>query len=128
MIYLWDTNACIYFIDNKLSETANQKLINYLENNNPVISFISEIELLVWDTENQSDIDQLNQFVVYSDVIAFDQRIKEETIYIRKTFRIKLPDAIIAATAIVNDFFLLTRNIKDFTKINGLKVADPFQL
>jgi predicted nucleic acid-binding protein len=37
----------------------------------------------------------------------------------------KLPDAIIAATALVNDLTIITRNIKDFDKIEGLEVLNP---
>jgi len=47
---------------------------------------------------------------------------------IRKTFKTKLPDAIIAATAIVNNLSLITRNTKDFEKIQELEVVDPYTL
>jgi predicted nucleic acid-binding protein len=39
-----------------------------------------------------------------------------------------LPDAIIAATAIVYNWALISRNTKDFKNIKGLKVIDPFAL
>lgn len=39
----------------------------------------------------------------------------------------KLPDAIIAATAILNDCSLVTRNIADFTGLDGLEVLNPFE-
>jgi predicted nucleic acid-binding protein len=50
------------------------------------------------------------------------------TIEIRKAYRIKLPDAIIAATALVNDYTLVSRNLGDFEKIEGLTVIDPHSL
>ena len=40
----------------------------------------------------------------------------------------KLPDAIIAATAIINDFTLITHNIKDFQKVTGLQVIDSYTI
>lgn len=40
----------------------------------------------------------------------------------------KLPDAIIAATALVYDLILITRNTADFKSIDGLKVVDPHSL
>jgi len=43
-------------------------------------------------------------------------------------YKIKLPDAIIAATAIVYDLILVTRNISDFKNIDGLHVVDPHML
>jgi len=39
-----------------------------------------------------------------------------------------LPDAVIAATAIVNNSVLLTNNVKDFANIKGLKVINPHHL
>jgi predicted nucleic acid-binding protein len=40
--------------------------------------------------------------------------------------KIKLLDALIAATAIVYQLTLVTRNVGDFNKINGLNLLDPF--
>ncbi len=40
--------------------------------------------------------------------------------------KMKVPDAIIGAAALVLDCNLITRNVSDFTMINGLKVIDPF--
>ncbi len=50
---------------------------------------------------------------------------------LQKTFganKIKLPDAIIAATALVYDLFLISRNTGDFKNINYLKLIDPYNL
>jgi len=41
-----------------------------------------------------------------------------------KKYNIKLPDAVIAATAIVNDFTLISHNFKDFQKIAELHFVD----
>ncbi|WP_425571141.1 PIN domain-containing protein [Olivibacter ginsenosidimutans] len=56
------------------------------------------------------------------------QEVKEETIKIRRRYSIKLPDAIIAATAISHKLTLITRNTKDFSAIKGLKSVNPFAL
>ena len=54
-----------------------------------------------------------------------DQEIAENAIDIRKQYRIKLPDAIIAATANTDDLCLVTRNIEDFKNI-AVKILNPF--
>jgi predicted nucleic acid-binding protein len=51
-----------------------------------------------------------------------------KTIEIRKKYRLKLPDAIIAASALANNHILITNNVADFDKIHKLKVIDPFRL
>lgn len=49
-------------------------------------------------------------------------------ITLRKTKRIDLPDAIIAATALSQNLIIISRNVKDFTGIDGLQVLDPYSL
>jgi predicted nucleic acid-binding protein len=58
-------------------------------------------------------------------VLFIDQKIADMAIEIRKKQRIKLPDAIIAATAKVLNLCLVTRNIDDFKKIE-IQIANPF--
>lgn len=125
--YLWDTNICIYYLQ-QLFPTNTEKFIDQvILDYMPVISVISEIELLSWNTKNKDDLKILQGFVDDIHVIELDKTIKRETANIRKTYKVKLPDAIIAATAISNQLILITRNDKDFSKINGLKLFNPFK-
>jgi predicted nucleic acid-binding protein len=89
------------------------------------LSFISEIELPVWTPENPKDLIVYQQFVANSTVYNVDDSIIAETIRIRKTYKIKLPDALIAATAIVHGFTLIADNDKDFLRITALKYINP---
>jgi predicted nucleic acid-binding protein len=68
----------------------------------------------------------LQSFIGDALVIELEQPIKLKTADIRKAHKIKLPDAIIAATALVYDLTLISRNVIDFKGIQGLKVIDPF--
>src|SRR6185312_9733479 len=90
-----------------------------------IISFVSEIELQSWIPPNQSDLEIYQVFVSQSIIIGVDNNIIKETIRIRKNFKLKLPDALIAATAIVNDLTLLADNDKDFLRIKKLKYFNP---
>ena len=49
-----------------------------------------------------------------------------ETIALRKIQKIKLPDAIIAATALVHNLTIISRNTSDFKNITGLTCLDPY--
>jgi predicted nucleic acid-binding protein len=53
--------------------------------------------------------------------IDLNNKIKEQTIQLKKQNQIKLPDAIIAATAIVNKVPLVTAD-KGFSKVKGLNL------
>lgn len=93
----------------------------------PCISAITEIELLCWKTATQKDLDVLSNFIKDVLVIELEQAIKYKTAEIRKAVRIKLPDAIIAATALVHNLTLVTRNAKDFNHISALPTINPWE-
>ncbi|MEL7532264.1 MAG: type II toxin-antitoxin system VapC family toxin, partial [Bacteroidota bacterium] len=58
------------------------------------------------------------------EVLPLTEDIVQKTIMLRKQYRIKLPDAIIAATALHYDLQLITRNFDDFKQIKGLTYLD----
>ncbi len=57
-----------------------------------------------------------------------DLAIIKQAILVRRETKIKLPDAIIAATALVRDLTLVSRNEKDFSQVKGLKWINPHAL
>jgi predicted nucleic acid-binding protein len=59
--------------------------------------------------------------------IPLTSEIAEQTIALRKLYKIKLPDAIIAATAMIQALQLITRNSSDFARITGLLILNPFE-
>lgn len=126
--YLWDTNTAIYYLQQQFSANAEKFIDDVLQKEPPVISAITEIELLCWKTANEKDIDVLQNFINDAFVIEIEQSIKLKTANIRKLYHVKLPDAIIAATALTYELTLITRNIKDFEKIEGLKIISPYNL
>lgn len=63
------------------------------------ISFISQIELLVWNPENPNDLKIYQSFVSQSTIVGLQDGIIQETIRIRKSYKLKLPDALIVATS-----------------------------
>ena len=83
---------------------------------------INRIELLGFKGLNERESDALGSFIFNSIVFDLEEDIILETILIRKMYSIKLPDAIIAATCLVNNCTLITNNIKDFDKITGFQL------
>src|SRR3546814_662696 len=125
--YLIDTSAVIKYLNGTFPEKALAFLDDVVDNESS-ISFISEIELQVWAPQNPDDLLIYQQFVASSAVIGVDEQVTSETIRVRKTHKIKLPDALIAATAIVNNLILIADNDKDFLKVSGLKYTNPKSL
>jgi len=122
--YLIDTNAIIDYLESKLPEKSNL----LLDNIKFQLSVISRVELLAWPKATENQIKLLTEFITASHIFDFDEPVILKSIEIRKKYHIKLPDAIIAATAIANKLTLVTRNISDFSKISDLKLLDPYHL
>ncbi len=124
MGYVIDSNAVIDYLSGQLP-AAGMSFMNTIINDIPVISTITQIEVLGFN--NPPEIETLlTQFIDDSLVITLNDEIVNTTIAIRKKHKIKMPDAIIAATAIVLDYALITRNTSDFKKLNSLKTIDPW--
>jgi predicted nucleic acid-binding protein len=71
----------------------------------------------------------IQAFISTANVIDLHEEIIVKTSELRRSgLKIKLPDGIIAATALVHGLTLLTRNISDFKQVPGLQLNDPFQL
>lgn len=71
---------------------------------------------------------QLMDFIQIATIYQLDNAIVEQTIILRQQHKIKTPDAIIAATALIHGFTLIIRNLFDFKNIPELNVIDPYTL
>jgi predicted nucleic acid-binding protein len=120
--YLIDTNAVIDYLDNKLPDKAAE-LIDGIE---AKISVITRMELLAWPGASKKQTLILNEFIDAVEVFNLEEPVILKAIEIRKENKTKLPDAIIAATALTHKLTLITRNMKDFEKIEGLKTLDSY--
>jgi predicted nucleic acid-binding protein len=124
MGYVIDSNAVIDYLSGQIPEEG-MSFMNAIINDTPVISIITQIEVLGFNNPTEIEI-LLTQFIDDSLVITLNDDIVKTTISIRKKNRIKMPDAIIAATAIILDYALITRNTADFKKLSSLKIIDPW--
>jgi len=123
---LLDTNTVIYFLDNLMAEKALDFIERCLDDQGGAISVISKIELMGWRDGSPKQLQNVTDFIQEIAVLQLTDAVVDKTIEIRRSQKIKLPDAVIAATAIVHDFTLISRNDEDFRKIPGLKYLNPF--
>ena len=114
-------NKSKFFIHN-LSKTA--KLSPQRITGNHSLLFVHYAEFLGFKGITQASED----FISMANVIEINKAIIDACISIRKEHMIKLPDAIIAATALVYDLTIISRNTSDFKNITGLTVVDPHTL
>ena len=118
--YLIDTNIVVQFSERNLQPPARAFLVPIIDSDF-CFSVVNKIELLGFSVQRK-DIAEL---VATANVIGLTDAIVEQTIAVRRSKKIKLPDAIIAATCIVHQLTLLTHNGSDFHGIKGLKIVDP---
>ncbi|MEX0811453.1 MAG: type II toxin-antitoxin system VapC family toxin [Chitinophagales bacterium] len=124
--YLVDSNAVIDYLGKKLS-ASGMDFMDSIINAVPNVSVISKIEVLGYNAPREH-YKLLSEFMADSTVMDLTDNIVDKTIEIRKQHKTKLPDAIIASTAIVYGLDLISRNTSDFKDIKELTIIDPHSL
>jgi predicted nucleic acid-binding protein len=98
--FLIDTNIVIDVLGNVMPDNIK----NYISQMPLIVSAVTYIEILGWHKAESSQL----------------------TTLVRQQKKIKLGDAIIAATALVHNMALVTRNTSDFKSIDNLQVINPW--
>ncbi|WP_240039132.1 MULTISPECIES: type II toxin-antitoxin system VapC family toxin [Okeania] len=88
------------------------RLVNPLPGGRYFISIITEIELLSYPSLTPVEEIQIRNFLAQITIVGIESQIKDLAIALRKSYRLKLPDAIVAATAQLLNAKLLTNDAK----------------
>ena len=104
---LLDTNILIDYLNG-----IEQARIEIEQYQHPAISIITWMEVMTGVKADEKS--QIESFLAQFDLINIDLDIARMAVEIRQTHSIKLPDAIIWASAKILRALLVTRNIKDF--------------
>jgi predicted nucleic acid-binding protein len=121
--YLIDTNVLLEYVAGLLPEKARIFVENVI-NEDFHISVINRIEVL----GHESATNELADFLALATTHQLTLDVEKQTIDLRKHKKTKLPDAIIAATALVHGFTIISRNTKDFQPVAGLACINPYDL
>jgi len=111
--FLLDTNILLYLIGKKIPVDA-------LPEGEFFVSFITELEVLSYPSITPQEEHQLKRFLHDIPVIDITAEIKGRTIELRKKYNLRLPDAIIAATAFQLGATLVT-NDKGFSLVQEIQ-------
>lgn len=112
--YIADTNTMLYI-------TVNNPCIHPYVSKNLGISVITEMELLSFRRISDNEVKMIKEMMMWCKEFQLTDNIKERAIIIRRTYGTKLPDAIVAATAIECNVPLISAD-KGFRKIEELNL------
>ena len=104
--------------------SVNQRLLDFLDGHAPAareiaryheccVSIISWMEVMT-GARTDADEDVRRGFLAHFRIVALTARVAEEAVKLRREFRLKLPDAVILASAMTENCLLVSRNTKDF--------------
>lgn len=113
---LLDSNAIIYL--SKRVITVDEI---FIDNEEYAISVITYMEVLGYSFESEEEEDFIHNFLKAFKIIYIDDAIANKVIMLRKIHKIKLPDAIICASCLVNSAILVTNDIR-LKNIPDLKI------
>ena len=126
---LLDSNTVIYYLDEsqplpKMATTFLDEVVDA----QCAISLVTKIEVVGKKSVGLAEENVLRNFCSYAEVLEIDDSVVEQPVGLRQQYKIKLADALIAATALVNGLTPITRNTKDFLPIAGLSIINPSDL
>lgn len=124
-IYLLDTNILIYHFND---DPAVQPIFEQIKAG-AILGYyspISWVELLCYPTLTEEQANEMREFLRQLTCVSLTELVLDRAAEIRRDYRLKLPDAIIAACAWVRGCTLVTRNVADFRRIDGLSILNPF--
>ncbi len=123
--HLLDTNILIYYLVDAIPQES-VATIEAIFSSSFRVSIITKIEFLGWRKHTPEGYALAEDFIRSAEVYPLTDTIADCAIKLRRMHGVKLPDAVIAATAIVHGCVLVTRNEQDFARICSLEIVNPF--
>lgn len=127
--YLADTNTLVYYL-NRVGGEDYRRRFEEVVKDGAVISVITRIEVLAWPgySGGSSGLKEAEDLLTLFREELLTEPVIQAAIALRRSFRLKVPDAIVAATAQILTLPLISRNTSDFRRIPNLVLLDPFTL
>ena len=118
---LLDSNIIIYS-----AQPENAFLRQLIAEGTPAVSAVSYVEVLGYHLLSAADRSHFEAFFAEARILPLSQPVLDAAVRLRQAKKIKLGDALVAATALVHELAVVTRNVDDFLGIEGLEVLNPF--
>ena len=120
---LIDSNVIIY-----AARPEHPALRTLIAEHAPAVSAISYVEVLGYHLLTDQERQHFEAFFAAATVLPLSKTVLDQAMKLRQLRKITLADALVAATALVYNLTLVTRNTKDFDWIPNLSLLNPFEL
>jgi predicted nucleic acid-binding protein len=119
---LIDSNIIIY-----AAKPEHEALRTFIAEHTPVVSAVSYVEVLGYHKLTDQERQHFEAFFAAAPVLAISRSVLDQAVKLRQLRKMSLADAIVAATALVYQLTLVTRNTKDFNWVPNLHLLNPFE-
>ena len=121
MAYTLDTNTILYYLkDDSNAVSLLRQIFGY--DASLYISAITELELFAYSKLSVQEETLIEEVLKTVSIIPVDSHIARLASFIRRQYRLKVPDSVIAATAPYTGSTLVTRNTRDFKRVRALSL------
>jgi predicted nucleic acid-binding protein len=124
--YLLDTNILVYYfngvstVQEVMEQILDREIVGYY-------CPLTWVELLCYPSLSESEAQIMREFLRSLIRVDLTEAILDCSAGLRRDYSIPLADSVIAACCLAVDGRLVTRNTKDFNRIPGLDLLNPFQ-
>ena len=108
---LIDTNVSLYLLQ------GNEKVADLLDGKRIFASFITEVEILGYSKITDEEEFKIKAFLNEITIVGWNEVTRDHAITLKRRYKIKTPDAIIAATSLYLKVPVLTAN-REFLRVS----------
>ena len=121
---VFDSSTLILFLNDALPEAAVELLNVNLQSGLVFISAIVRAEVLAWPAHTDGSLSAARALLDVCHLVPVSAEVADEAARIRRETGLKLPDALIAATAVLQRATLVTANGRDFRRVPDLGLIE----
>lgn len=121
---VFDSSVLILFLNDALPAQTIELLNDHVHSGLAHISAIVRAEVLAWPQHTADSLDAARALLDVCQLVSVNAAVADEAARIRRETGLKLPDALIAATALLQAAKLVTANARDFGRVPGLELIE----